>query len=231
MRAATGSQWNSMSSGVTCALFGWLNTRRATVFWIICSGFTTQAGRPARRAMQYSRRELTKVCTTSCVAYWVSDSPILRMLYSAKRHDLETEAMWAMKVSWSSIMTQRFLAVLDGTRDKELIIDIDVVVDDLFGWKDLQFRFSPIQLKVVIFHPCGYISKTFRDPRRDSGVIRKERQIQLSNIGIAVIGKTMRVDDRGRRCKWQREVVLSPSFVAPLWLGGEVQTADLAMTR
>src|SRR4029434_8388903 len=29
MRAATGSQWRSMSSGVTCALFGWLNTRRA----------------------------------------------------------------------------------------------------------------------------------------------------------------------------------------------------------
>src|SRR4029434_3052854 len=27
MRAATGSQWSSMSSGVTCALFGWLNTR------------------------------------------------------------------------------------------------------------------------------------------------------------------------------------------------------------
>src|SRR4029434_4582577 len=24
MRAATGSQWRSMSSGVTCALFGWL---------------------------------------------------------------------------------------------------------------------------------------------------------------------------------------------------------------
>ena len=22
-----GSQWSSMSSGVTCALFGWLNTR------------------------------------------------------------------------------------------------------------------------------------------------------------------------------------------------------------
>ena len=41
MRAATGSQWSSMSSGVTCALFGWLNTRRAAAFWIICSGFTT----------------------------------------------------------------------------------------------------------------------------------------------------------------------------------------------
>src|SRR4029434_1541306 len=40
MRAATGSQWSSMSSGVTCALFGWLNTRRAAAFWITCSGFT-----------------------------------------------------------------------------------------------------------------------------------------------------------------------------------------------
>src|SRR4029434_11292639 len=41
MRAATGSQWSLMSSGVTCALFCWLNIRRAAAFWIICSGFTT----------------------------------------------------------------------------------------------------------------------------------------------------------------------------------------------
>src|SRR4029434_6426862 len=34
MRAATGSQWSSMSSGVMCALFDWLNTRRAAAFWI-----------------------------------------------------------------------------------------------------------------------------------------------------------------------------------------------------
>src|SRR4029434_2256887 len=115
MRAATGSQWSSMSSGVTCALFGWLNTRRAMAFWIICSGFTTHASRPVRR-------EITKVCTSSWVAYWGRYGLILRMLYSAKRHDLETEAMWAVKVSWSSIMTPRFLAVLDGTRDKESVL-------------------------------------------------------------------------------------------------------------
>ena len=42
-------------------------------------------------------------------------------------------------------------------------IDADVVVDGLFGWKDHQFRFGQVQLKVVIFHPCGYISKTVRD--------------------------------------------------------------------
>src|SRR4029434_6398780 len=36
----------------------------------------------------------------------------------------------------------------------------------------------------VIFHPCGYISKTVRDPRRDSGVLRRERQKQLSIICI-----------------------------------------------
>src|SRR4029434_4065714 len=122
MRAATGSQWSSMSSGVTCALFGWLNTRRAAAFWIICSGFTTQDGRTVRRALQYSRRELTKECTSSWVACWVRYGLSLRMLYSAKRHDLETEAMWAVKASWSSIMTQRFLAVLDGARDKESIL-------------------------------------------------------------------------------------------------------------
>src|SRR4029434_5398853 len=139
MRAATGSQWSSMSSGVTCALFGWLNTRRAAAFWIICSGFTTQAGRPVRRALQSRsvpaagwHTGLGRACTSSWVAYWVRYSSwvaywvryglILRMLYSAKRHDLETEAMWAVKVSWSSIMTPRFLAVLDETRDKESIL-------------------------------------------------------------------------------------------------------------
>src|SRR4029434_3574567 len=56
------------------------------------------------------------------VAYWVRYGLILRMLYSAKRHDLETEAMWAVKVSWSSIMTPRFLAVFDGARDKESVL-------------------------------------------------------------------------------------------------------------
>src|SRR4029434_7528627 len=45
MLAATGSQWSSMSSGVTCALFGWLNTRRAAAFSILCTEFTTQACR------------------------------------------------------------------------------------------------------------------------------------------------------------------------------------------
>src|SRR4029434_3706259 len=67
------------------------------------------------------RREFTKVCTSSWVAYWVRYGLILRMLNSAKRQDLETEAMWSVKVSWSSIMTPRFLGVLDGTRDKESI--------------------------------------------------------------------------------------------------------------
>src|SRR4029434_8320912 len=71
---------------------------------------------------QFSRREFTKVCTSSWVAYWVRYGLILRMLNGAKRQDLETEAMWFVKVSWSSIMTPRFLAVLDGTRDKESIL-------------------------------------------------------------------------------------------------------------
>src|SRR4029434_1038082 len=122
IRAATGSQWSSTSSGVTCALFGWLNTRRAAAFWTICSGFITHASRPVRRVLQYSRREIARVCTSSWVAYWVRYGLILRMLNSAKRHDRETEAMWAVKVSWSSIMTPRFLAVVDGTRDKESIL-------------------------------------------------------------------------------------------------------------
>src|SRR4029434_7482565 len=122
MRAPTGSQWSSMRGGVTCALFVGLNTRCAAACWIICSGFTTQAGRPVRRALQWSRRELTKVCTSSWVAYWGRYGLMLRMWYSAKRHDLETEAMWAVKVSWSSIMTPRFLAVLDGARDKESVL-------------------------------------------------------------------------------------------------------------
>src|SRR4029434_10280150 len=117
MRAATGSQCRSMNSGVTCALLGWLNPRHATAFWIICSGFTMHAGRPVRRALQKTRRELTKVCTSSWVTHWIRYGLILQMLYSTKRHDRETEAMWAVKVSWSSIMTPRFLAVLDGARD------------------------------------------------------------------------------------------------------------------
>ena len=56
------------------------------------------------------------------VAYWVRYGLILQMLNSAKRQDLETEAIWSVKVSWSSIMTPRFLAVLDGARDKESVL-------------------------------------------------------------------------------------------------------------
>src|SRR4029434_4935126 len=116
MRAATGSQWRSMSSGVTCALFGWLNTRRVAAFWIICNCFTTQASRTCRRAL------FSFYCSQEAQVYCVRYGLILRMLNSAKRQDLETEAMWSVKVSWSSIMTQRFLAVLDGTRDKESVL-------------------------------------------------------------------------------------------------------------
>ena len=54
------------------------------------------------------------------MAYWVRYGLILRMLNSAKRQDLETEAMWSVKVSWSSIMTPRFLAVLDGRAEAGL---------------------------------------------------------------------------------------------------------------
>src|SRR4029434_6746664 len=78
-------------------------------------------------------------------------------------------------------------------------IDADVVVDGLFGWEDHQFRFGQVQLKVVIFHPCGYISETVRNPRRDRGVLRRERQKQMSISGITGVGKTMRVDDRAQR--------------------------------
>ena len=52
---------------------------------------------------------------------------------------------------------------------------------------------------MVIVHPCGYIRETIRDLRRDSGVVRRERQIQLGIICIAVIWKTMRADDRAQR--------------------------------
>jgi len=65
MQAAKGSQWSSMNRGVTCALLGGSKTRRTAAFWTICRGFTAQAGRPVRRALQESRREMTMACTRS----------------------------------------------------------------------------------------------------------------------------------------------------------------------
>ena len=38
-KGAGGAQW-----GVTCALLGWLKTRRAAAFWTICRGFTARLG-------------------------------------------------------------------------------------------------------------------------------------------------------------------------------------------
>ena len=104
------------------------------------------------------------------------------MLYSTKRHDRETEAMWAVNVSWSSIMTQRFLAVLEGTRDKESILILMLWWMTCLAGKTISSVFARF-------------SET-REPRRDSGVLRRERQKQLSIIGITVIRKTMRADDR-----------------------------------
>src|SRR4029434_3488668 len=76
-------------------------------------------------------------------------------------------------------------------------IDIDVVVDDLFGWEDHQFRFGQVQLQVVLFHPCGYISKTVRDPRRDSGVLRRERQKQCAHEVTFTKGRSNETESYG----------------------------------
>ena len=120
------------------------------------------------------------------------------MLNSAKRQDLETGNV--VHESQLVINNDPEVSCCFGWNKRQGVnIDADVVVDGLFGWKDHQFRFGQVQLKVVVFHPCGYISKTVRDPRRDSGVLRRERQKQLSIIGIAMIGKTMRADDRAQR--------------------------------
>ena len=49
MRAITGSQWRSVSSGVVCVYLGTLNIRHAAAFWMSCSGLMADAGRPASR--------------------------------------------------------------------------------------------------------------------------------------------------------------------------------------
>ena len=50
MRAITGSQWRSVSRGVTWECLGTLNTRRAPPFWISCKGLIADA----RQASQQS---------------------------------------------------------------------------------------------------------------------------------------------------------------------------------
>ena len=52
MRAITGNQWRSVSSGVVCVYLGMLNIRRAAAFWISCSGLMADVGRPASRELQ-----------------------------------------------------------------------------------------------------------------------------------------------------------------------------------
>ena len=52
MRAITGSQWRSVSSGVVCVYLGALNIRHAAAFWISCSGLMADAGRPGSRELQ-----------------------------------------------------------------------------------------------------------------------------------------------------------------------------------
>ena len=63
-------------SGVVWENFGWLKTSRAVAFWMSCRDQMALVGRPARRELQLSRREMTR----TCAVFWVRRRRILLML-------------------------------------------------------------------------------------------------------------------------------------------------------
>ncbi len=71
-------------------------------------------GSPARRALQKSCLKMTRAWTRSCAACSVRKGLIFRMLCSANQQDRAVFAICSLKVSWSSMITPRFLTEADG---------------------------------------------------------------------------------------------------------------------
>jgi len=65
---------------VTWENFVKLNTRCAAAFWMRSKGLIAEAGNPARRELQQSRRVMTSTWTKICPASRVRKDWILQML-------------------------------------------------------------------------------------------------------------------------------------------------------
>lgn len=97
--AASGAGW---AVGRPRAVSGGLNTRRAAVFWTICSGFNTQAGRPVKGALQAQPDSFFSHVEQSKAAW------------PGGRRNM----LWERQL----IVTPRFLAALVEARDKESVL-------------------------------------------------------------------------------------------------------------
>ncbi len=86
----------------------------AATFCINCRGLMELAGRPAKRALQWSSLDRTRAWTRSCVACSEWKGLIFLILYNANLHDRAVLVMWSVKFSLSSITTPRFLSVFEG---------------------------------------------------------------------------------------------------------------------
>ncbi len=130
--------------------------------------------------------------------------------------------MRSVKLNWSSITTTGFLAVLEG-----VMVDEPSCIEKLWwrvGWYHDQFCLSKVELKVLVLHPARNVPQTGCNASSYCRIIWLEREVELSVISIAVIRKTMFLNDRSQwwhvdgEEKWSKHWALRNPSSKKLWL-------------
>ena len=94
IQSSTGSQWRSMSNGVTWLNLGSLWTSLAVMFWILCSLWIWYLGTPYNRPLQYSMWLKINTWKSLSVAWRDKYFLILLREYSWQNDVLHLTSMW-----------------------------------------------------------------------------------------------------------------------------------------
>ena len=109
MRCFNGSQCSSYISGVIWLKRGAQQTSLAAVCKTRWTLLSCEAGRPYKRLLQYSTREVTNACTKDLVSTGLRNLRIRLMLCRWKKAELQSLLIWVDILSWESNQEPKFL--------------------------------------------------------------------------------------------------------------------------
>ena len=124
MQDLIGSQCSCCRAGVMCSAEGVLVMIHTAAFWTSWSLWSDFRGRPWRRELQYSQRDVSRVFTRIAVQAGVSEGWRWFMLRRWKYADWVTLLMWASNFKVLSRVTPRLLTWGD-CRTVELLMDME----------------------------------------------------------------------------------------------------------
>lgn len=64
------------------------------------------------------------------------------------------------KGSWSSFIASRCHAAVEGARENVSVLIVDVVMNGLVGWENVELSFSKVKLKLVVLRPHRRVQET-----------------------------------------------------------------------